>query len=1069
MEKSVLALLMFFAVLCCASGDKRTHKKSSLIPREKTLFLPHYDPRFGHRFYTTSKLATSQPWKTQSLNFTSTENSYLELRDQNAKEDDTIRASDRGLRERILRPSGVDFVQMTKHGSLTSARTVKPAREDRQHDEELFSASTTEMSPARATDLIQLTCSLQSALGLIVHDTSCAVTAAASASCARLHTRDVEKDLKSPSPDLNFDFGSFDTSVRSAFWKNKGAAGGRGRELAASEGGQLNSRSLPAQWHAVSRAPSEAVSDGWNMKAAVLVRTVQSAPVEDLTLWISAPSRTLKSTNGSHDTEFDAHVIPGERTSLCWWIRFHPAPGWSESLLRVHGLPVEEGRYSAWILTGDREASVAQHAVDVAFSAGQQKVLEVRTVSNERLAPVSAAQQVPQGSEISQDDEEAIFFHSSLADAEDLSTTSDPWRPPVVERPHVSKNMHPPVKIANIFKDKLAFFKQKSSGSNPNESYPFYFGGNGTFSSDTSRELFTASGDISNLIFRDVQSGTHLVRTKRSDDCKECVKKIRLEHEYDATTAIFVLRMSFNCSTEGCCHKCSGTASMQQYQDSISAVQCSSLPISVQSFHLLYPVADAGYISVDSPYSMKLSTGCYLATVDLGEQAHYGFTWLRPHTEPPDLNAWNTTFYLQPRPLQREVQVRWTQPQYPQNFSRYSLQLWYQADRPLNCSGYHTDSGDMMQVQPTPSLPLDEPMGVFEALSPGWYCARVTPLDPRCPRDGCAIRASHAVLLDDPSAPLSSSTTVEYPLVEMNPQATFVAAIIGATIFVVLVTALVAFLRFKWVERARMSTAGPIYHKVSQVQNPPSERPCLLLVWTKRADSKGRHAVAVTALRRLLSTHFVVWDYLDLLSLPPLERDKVLENPAGWLYTAVHNPRVKVVLVSSVGAEQWCGVVQEGCHAEATVTPDTDVATPLDVQLFPYLLQLLLHDPLLVADYSKIFVVRFARASLTDTESTDGGCEGVLGGLVQGLRYSLPSHLALLSSALLGASENQQRVAELSYPSTLLQEFEKACQRVIVPETQISTNFVIADQPLSKANLSNGSMKPHRTSGDELC
>lgn len=62
----------------------------------------------------------------------------------------------------------------------------------------------------------------------------------------------------------------------------------------------------------------------------------------------------------------------------------------------------------------------------------------------------------------------------------------------------------------------------------------------------------------------------------------------------------------------------------------------------------------------------------------------------------------------------------------------------------------------------------------------------------------------------------------------------------------------------------------------------------------------------------------------------------------------------QVVLVSTPGAWRW----QRTIRGEEPLPSLEGPASPLDTLLFPSLLQQLLQSPYLMADYSKVFVVR---------------------------------------------------------------------------------------------------------------
>jgi len=48
---------------------------------------------------------------------------------------------------------------------------------------------------------------------------------------------------------------------------------------------------------------------------------------------------------------------------------------------------------------------------------------------------------------------------------------------------------------------------------------------------------------------------------------------------------------------------------------------------------------------------MKVAKGCYTVKFDMRDsQWFHNFFWVHPNNELPNINNWNTTFFLEPRP-----------------------------------------------------------------------------------------------------------------------------------------------------------------------------------------------------------------------------------------------------------------------------------------------------------------------------------------------------------------------------------------------------------------------------------
>ena len=72
----------------------------------------------------------------------------------------------------------------------------------------------------------------------------------------------------------------------------------------------------------------------------------------------------------------------------------------------------------------------------------------------------------------------------------------------------------------------------------------------------------------------------------------------------------------------------------------------------IQTINYIFTTRLSNFTFQNVPFEIKLPTGCYTAKLDiLDYQWFHGFFWVHPLTALPDLNNWNTTFFLEPRPL----------------------------------------------------------------------------------------------------------------------------------------------------------------------------------------------------------------------------------------------------------------------------------------------------------------------------------------------------------------------------------------------------------------------------------
>lgn len=465
--------------------------------------------------------------------------------------------------------------------------------------------------------------------------------------------------------------------------------------------------------------------------------------------------------------------------------------------------------------------------------------------------------------------------------------------------------------------------------------------------------------------------------------CYHCLEP---NHTYHTETAF--LQFSFTVNTsEACCANCSRmNLVLYQYVNMDDALMCYSLnftPQVVSGLRLVNTDRNITQGPVDYP---NIGTGCYAFRLRPSvnpSPIYHGFLWLKAKVNVTNMDDWNTTFFLQPDHGRGSLEVRWTAPSYPYNFSSYGLQLWHNENTSITCRGETIYKGPIVVIPKNEKIYLTSTNYTFTDLRKGWYCVRVTPIDDRCPPDGCQPRSSLAKQLLD--------VVTDRP--EKAPES-ITPGVLGAGVAILLAGVLLACLVIRC--RSSRGVFGVSYTKV-HIGKKLNEGGAVLLVWTKTGPYGEHLAPVVLAFKKTLVSYckFKVYDYLDLMSLPSEHRQHLLASPAAWLDTILAQHSIKIIIVGSEGARQrqlegMCGG-GGGRHTNSCERDD-----PLDVLLFPYLLRRLQDRPDLAGDYSRVFHVRFS-----DICSEKAELEGV----VSWTRFRLPEHLRSLTLSLHGISE----------------------------------------------------------------
>lgn len=483
---------------------------------------------------------------------------------------------------------------------------------------------------------------------------------------------------------------------------------------------------------------------------------------------------------------------------------------------------------------------------------------------------------------------------------------------------------------------------------------------------------------------------------RRGDPCT-CCKCFSFSLNYNNMTAV----LSFNYSLNGSCPAVCSTVNVQLYREGQS--------LSTSHFDAEKPDdplmgserigRDKNVTSGPIKYS-NIDAGCYY--VELKPQPYPLPERTVPICVTPlinvtDMEAWNPYFSLEPNPERQSLTVRWTvAAQY--NFSSYDLTLHHHPSLRINCTG--TAIYPNMSIIPQNRLEVRQSQYTFHNLSSGWYCARVTPLDDRCPLDGCPVVSSPAQLLIEPTDweckdkdGCDGSNGIGLTLL-------VVGCIVGA---VVTGVTLAWAILHTWPSLTQVFNSAthyspvPIRSSVNKSMGPRKQ--VVLLVWTPQGPHGAKFGPIMAAFKTLLRTygHCEVYDYLELSSLPERQQLHLLASPSTWLDSILAQHSIKIIIVATEGA--WQRQVEwKQSDADLHKGNVSLLSTPhnsLDQLLFPYILRRLHDQPDLAGDYSRLFHIRFSEVSSSAVE---------LGNVVSWKRYKIPQHLRSLALSLHGGA-----------------------------------------------------------------
>lgn len=341
--------------------------------------------------------------------------------------------------------------------------------------------------------------------------------------------------------------------------------------------------------------------------------------------------------------------------------------------------------------------------------------------------------------------------------------------------------------------------------------------------------------------------------------------------------------------------------------------------------------------------------------------------------------------------------VRWSVVR-PYNFSEYELTLHHHAVLPIKCTGKEIFP-NMSIIPAQGRLVLSKPEYPFFNLSSGWYCARVTPRDERCPIDGCQVISSRAVHLSEPEEWTCSEGVNENGECVEGSALGLSLLVVGCVVGALVTGVTVAWgLLHLWPSLSQFFSTthySPVPLRTGAKAS-RGQKQVVLLVWTPQGPYGVQFMPIIAAFKTVLRTYgnCEVYDYLELSSLPEKHQLQLLSAPTTWLDSILANHSIKVIIVATEGA--WEHQVE---WSQVTPTPSKKgdlTSTPgnaHDQILFPYLLRRLHEQTDLAGDYSRVFHVRFSDVSPASVELTH---------VVSLKRYKIPEHLKSLATSVHG-------------------------------------------------------------------
>ncbi|KAG0716831.1 hypothetical protein GWK47_008712 [Chionoecetes opilio] len=364
----------------------------------------------------------------------------------------------------------------------------------------------------------------------------------------------------------------------------------------------------------------------------------------------------------------------------------------------------------------------------------------------------------------------------------------------------------------------------------------------------------------------------------------------------------------------------------------------------------------------------NVDTGCYYMVVKPHVSPvplHSHYLWAKAAINVTIMANWTTYYSLESNPDERSLTVRWTQSQ-AYNFKNYSISLHHHPSLRIKCTGHALyPNMSTIAVSGQHTL-LKQPIYTFHNLKSGWYCARVTPYDDRCPLDGCPPLSSPPVQLTDPLLRSCQAGEGDGGACGGSGALGLILLVVGCVVGAVVTGITVAWgILRSWPSRTHMWNSATHYSSVPirpALKTPAlaARRQVVLLVWTSQGLHGPDFAPIIAAFKTLLRTyaHCEVYDYLDLASLPEKQQLHLLASPTTWLDSILAQHSIKVILVATEGAWQRQMEWQQ-CVAGPQKDPQASPHQAHDTMLYPYLLRRLHDQPDLAEDYSRLFHVSY--------------------------------------------------------------------------------------------------------------
>ncbi|RXG59598.1 hypothetical protein Avbf_09397 [Armadillidium vulgare] len=449
-----------------------------------------------------------------------------------------------------------------------------------------------------------------------------------------------------------------------------------------------------------------------------------------------------------------------------------------------------------------------------------------------------------------------------------------------------------------------------------------------------------------------IEALKHLNRRDVSEKECSCSDCIQSSHEYFDDSGL--LRFYYNISKDYYCSSkyYFSIKLLKLINESINTEE-ECLKLESSDYYTLQMMALVGRtrysandkVPIDFP---NTPTGCYLIRTLKG--VFHGFFWLEAKNI-IRMESWNTTIVLTPRNFDSSVEVTWDSPEFPFNFTSWSLTLWYVRDSQVRCEGRESEKRVIQAIDPDDEI-LKRTSHTFNNLSVGFYCARLSPIDERCPEDGCTPRSSRTVHLSGPPITVKKVSS-------MSVWVVVVLVVVGIVVGVTFAVFCYSFYRSSFKPNVSYASVSPR----DQYQMDPI---CVLVIWTRlNGDPTSQFENVVTAFKNLLRTYAKckVIDYLDYTSMEWKERQHLMTNPTEWLHKHLQDTKQKIILIGSEGTAYHCHKVDNNGVSNGVKIkeeqPTSSQKDSLDRLLFPFVQRYLKESKDLASNYGRIFYIRY--------------------------------------------------------------------------------------------------------------